>query len=87
MLVEIVFSSFKPIRFSNRARYTALCTGAKFPMNKESAVFWNSYYVYMYLEPLSQLFNLSIQKNMFSTSVLDISALVFLPYIRLNFLS
>ena len=32
-------------------------------MNKESAVFWNSYYVYMYLEPLSQLFNLSIQKK------------------------
>ena len=29
-------------------------------MNMDSAVFWNSYYVYMYLEPQRQLFTLSM---------------------------
>ena len=56
MLAEIVFSRLSltgfqlaPVSYLYSSKYRS-------QMNKDSAVFWNGYYVYMYLEPLSLLY-------------------------------
>ena len=55
-------------------------------MNKDSAVFWNSYLrVHVFRTTKSVVYFIYV-KDVSSTSELDILALAFLPYIRLNFL-